>query len=96
MFERFLAVHKPTTSVLDSRVSGPTPSGMGPLHENDVFRVALLVWHENRIKCRVFGRPRRRLSKTITRTVSCRSKRNPAHSVIPAQAGIQYANRSDF
>ena len=37
----FLLFINPTASALDSRDSGPTPSGMGPLHENDVFRVAL-------------------------------------------------------
>ena len=56
----------PTASALDSRVSGPMPSGMCPLHENDVFRVALSVWHENRNRWRVFGRPRRRVSSTPT------------------------------
>ena len=33
----------PTTSAPDSRVSGPTPSGMDPLHENDVFSLVFSI-----------------------------------------------------
>ena len=62
----FLMFINPTASALDSRDSGPTLFGMGPLHENDVFRVALSVWHENRNRWRVFGKPRRRVSSTPT------------------------------